>query len=55
MTVKTTLDVAGATEGDFSFATLPRPRAGLGSGAPPPRALLRQFLAQRGLLPESSS
>jgi hypothetical protein len=54
VTVKTSLDVAGATDGVFSFATLPRPRAGLGSGAPPPRALLRQFLAQRGLPPKGA-
>jgi len=54
VTVKTTLDVAGATDGDFSFATLPRPRAGLGSGSPPPRALLRQFTAQRGLPPKGA-
>ena len=43
VTVQTDLDVAGATDGDFTFATLAAPGAGLGSGSPPPRALLRQF------------
>ena len=49
--VQTGLDVAGATDGDFEFATLARPRAGLGAGSPPPRSLLRQLLGQRGRVP----
>jgi Arylsulfotransferase (ASST) len=50
VTVRTDLDIAGAREGDFRFATVARPKEGLGSGAPP-RALLRQFTAQEGRVP----
>jgi hypothetical protein len=52
--VQTGLNVAGATDGDFEFATLPRPRAGLGAGSPPPRSLLRQLLGQRGSVPSGA-
>ena len=38
VTVQTALAIPGATDGDFTFATLARPRAGLGSGSPPPRS-----------------
>lgn len=55
VTVRTELDLAGAREGDFRFATVPRPEEGLGSGSPPPERLLRQYTAQEGDQPPSGS
>ena len=55
VTVRTELDLAGAREGDFRFATVPRPEEGLGSGSPPPERLLRQYTDQEGDQPPSSS
>jgi len=54
VTVQTALAIPGATDGDFTFATLARPRAGLGAGSPPPRSLLRQLLGQRGHVPSGA-
>lgn len=49
VTVRTSLDVAGARDGDFSFTTTGRPREGLGSGQTnlPPN-LREQLFGQRG-------
>jgi hypothetical protein len=54
VTVRTSLDVAGARDGDWSFRTTGRPREGLGSGSPPPRSLAQQLFAQRGRAPEGA-
>ncbi|MDQ3608563.1 MAG: arylsulfotransferase family protein [Actinomycetota bacterium] len=55
VTVRTDLDLPGPSDGDFRFATVPRPEEGLGSGSPPPERLLRQYTAQEGDQPPSGS
>jgi hypothetical protein len=52
VTVRTGLEIAEARDGDYRFATVSRPRAGLQSGgARPPANLLRQLTGQRGRPP----
>src|SRR5215218_8946631 len=52
VTVRTGLDIVGSRDGDYRFATVSRPRAGLQSGgARPPANLLRQLTGQRGRPP----
>lgn len=55
VTVQTALNVAGGTNGAFSFTTAPRPKEGLGSGgSAPPRSLAQQLFGQRGKAPSGS-
>ncbi|MGI8730577.1 MAG: arylsulfotransferase family protein [Solirubrobacteraceae bacterium] len=54
VTVSSDLELEGGADGEYSFRTLARPKEGLGSGSPPPPALLRQFLAQQGEVPDGA-
>jgi hypothetical protein len=55
VTVRTGLDIVGGRNGDYRFATVSRPRAGLQSGgARPPADLLRQLTGQRGRPPSGA-
>jgi hypothetical protein len=55
VTVRTALNVAGGTEGDWSFRTVARPKAGLQSGGGRlPRTLAAQLFGQRGKPPAGS-